>query len=373
MSGKYSVSPRSFASRSTGEPGAHEGGDVGYRIADEVAVALRGDVYGLVEVATAGRVDGDQRQVGRIVVGKFNGRRGVLASARTSDAKSPATANSDRNAAKSSGTPATRCELSARAWRRSSWPRLRFAGALAAVLRAVVFFAAVVLLVAVLRAVVFLAGVAFLAAVLRAVVFFAGVAFLAAVLRAAVFLAVVFAAFFAAALRTAVFLAVVFAAFFAAALRTAVFLAVVFAAFLPQPCEPQSSSRWSSRPSYPQPCEPRSSSRWCSPPSSQRPCGSPSWPVTSWCCLLGSSERILVRWNKWTMHVGQRQRATPTSHKCMVAHKRDQRIIARPIRCTSVVVDSRLDTRTLHASCAATCRRESPYRSADSVEHFERA
>jgi hypothetical protein len=52
-------------------------------------------------------------------------------------------------------------------------------------------------------------------------------------------------------------------------------------------------------------------------------------------CLLGSSQRILIRCDKWTMLVVQRQRATPTSHKCIVAYKRDHRIIDREIRCTS--------------------------------------
>lgn len=49
--------------------GADEGGDVGDRVVHPVAAAgPAGQVHGLVEVAGAGRVDGEEREVGRVVL-----------------------------------------------------------------------------------------------------------------------------------------------------------------------------------------------------------------------------------------------------------------------------------------------------------------
>src|SRR5690606_24449847 len=49
-----------------GVAGGDEGRDVGDRVVDEVVVAVGLDVDGRVEVAGAGRVDRDERQVARV-------------------------------------------------------------------------------------------------------------------------------------------------------------------------------------------------------------------------------------------------------------------------------------------------------------------
>ena len=59
-SGRYSVSPRANASRSSGATGSDERGDVGDRVVHAVTAPLPFGVERLVEVATAGGVDGDE-------------------------------------------------------------------------------------------------------------------------------------------------------------------------------------------------------------------------------------------------------------------------------------------------------------------------
>ncbi len=59
--------------------GADEGGDVGDRVVHPVAAAgAVGEVHGLVEVARAGRIDGEQRQVGGVVLGQPGALGGLL-------------------------------------------------------------------------------------------------------------------------------------------------------------------------------------------------------------------------------------------------------------------------------------------------------
>ena len=59
-----------------GVAGLHEGGDVGDGVMHAPAVALRLHMHGLIEIARARWIDGDQRQLGAIQPGQARVRRG---------------------------------------------------------------------------------------------------------------------------------------------------------------------------------------------------------------------------------------------------------------------------------------------------------
>ncbi len=61
-----------------GAAGGDEGGEVGDGVVDEEALAVLLEVDGLVEVAGAGRVDGDEGQVARVRQGRQRAPGGLL-------------------------------------------------------------------------------------------------------------------------------------------------------------------------------------------------------------------------------------------------------------------------------------------------------